>query len=206
MAHDYPVLAQHQRFHGKVIDVVSDDVVMPGGSVSTRDYVRHPGSVVIVALDDQERVLLIRQYRHPLRATLWELPAGLLDVAEEQPDVAAARELAEEGFILARTWHTLIDSYGSPGMSDEVIRILLARDLAPVDDADRYRPDGDEEVELERHWVALNEAVAMVVRNEVLNAPCQLGLLAAARARSAGWSTLRAPDVAWPRARARQEE
>lgn len=198
MRHSYEVLAQHERFRGTVIRVVSDEVVMPGGSVSTRDYVQHPGSVAVLALDTQDRVLLIRQYRHPLRETLWELPAGLRDVADEPPQLTAARELAEEGFLAAQRWHTLVDTYSSPGMSDEVVRTFLARDLSAVPDAERYQAAGDEEVELERHWVPLSDAVAMVVRGEVLNGPCQVSLLSAQSARGAGWSSLRSPDAAWP--------
>lgn len=204
MPHDYQVLARHQRFHGRVIDVVSDEVRMPGGRTGMRDYVKHPGSVAILALDDEDRVLMIRQYRHPLRETLWELPAGLLDVDDERPDAAATRELAEEGFITARRWDTLVDTCSSPGMSDEVVRTYLARDLATVPDAERYQAAGDEEVELERHWVRLDDAVAMVLRSEVLNGPCQVSVLAAAAGRSAGWATLRPLDAAWPRAGERE--
>lgn len=197
MAHDFVVQATYERFHGRVMDVVSDDVVMPGGRVATRDYVRHPGAVAVLALDESDRVLMIWQYRHPIHRRLWELPAGLRDVADERPELAAARELAEEGYVQAKTWHTLADTYSSPGMCDEGIRTYLARDLTPVPDAERYQPDGDEEVDMERHWVPLQEAVARVLRGEVTNGPCQVGLLAAARSQADGWTSLRAPDLPW---------
>jgi ADP-ribose pyrophosphatase len=127
------------------------------------------------------------------------VPAGLLDVAEEPPLDAARRELAEEGHIRADTWHLLVDAYSSPGMSDEVIRVFLARDLADVDEQDRYQAAGDEEVELERHWVDLDAAVHMALSGEVLNAMCIISLLATARARDERWGPLRPADAPWPR-------
>src|SRR4051794_11976191 len=83
VTHDYRVVSTAQRFHGRVFDVVTDEVQMPGGATAPRDYIKHVGAVGVVALDDENRVVLVRQYRHPVRAHLWELPAGLVDVAGE---------------------------------------------------------------------------------------------------------------------------
>lgn len=94
--------------------------------------VEHPGAVGIVALDDAGRVFLVRQYRHPTRRHLWELPAGLLDVAGEPPLTAAHRELAEEAGLRARDWLVLVDALNSPGMSDEAIRLFLARGIEVI--------------------------------------------------------------------------
>ncbi len=192
----YEVISSQERFSGAVIKVVSDEVVMPGGEAAVRDYVVHPGAVGVVALDDAGRVLLIRQYRHPVRQTLWELPAGLLDVAGEAPLAAAQRELHEEGALYADRWDLLADAFSTPGGCDEQIRIFLARGLRRVPDDDRFL-GVDEESELEVHWVDLNEAVSWTMTGRVRNAMCIVGLLAAARGRDQHWATLRPADTAW---------
>lgn len=192
----YAVTASQERFSGAVIKVVSDQVRMPGGAIAARDYVVHPGAVGIVALDHDNRVLLLRQYRHPVRQTLWELPAGLLDVSDEDPLAAARRELHEEGASQADRWDLLVDALSSPGGSDEHIRVYLARGLHSVADADRFQGI-DEEAELEVHWVDLNEAVSWALSGRILNAMCSIGLLAAAAARDQNWASLRPADTPW---------
>lgn len=192
----YAVASSHERFSGAVIKIVSDEVAMPGGDTAVRDYVVHPGAVGIVALDDQGRVLLLRQYRHPVRQTLWELPAGLLDVEEEEPLAAAKRELHEEGAFNADRWDLLMDAFTSPGGSDERIRVFLARGLHSVAGDDRFQ-GVDEESELEVHWVDLNEAASWTMSGRILNAMCSIGLLAATRAREEDWAPLRPADTPW---------
>ncbi|MDQ6688332.1 MAG: NUDIX hydrolase [Actinomycetota bacterium] len=192
----YPVRSTHVRFSGNVITVVSDEVAMPDGDTVVRDYVRHPGAVGVVALDRTDRVLLIRQYRHPVRRMLWELPAGLLDVAEESPLDTAKRELHEEGAIVADRWDLLADALTSPGSSDETMRLFLAREISAVPEADRFAGTA-EEFELERHWVDLDEAAGWSLSGEIENAMCQIGVLAASRAREMGWTPLRPPGSAW---------
>jgi ADP-ribose pyrophosphatase len=159
----------------------------------TRDVVENLGAVGVVALDDMGRVALIRQYRHAVGQRLWELPAGLRDVDGEGLVHGAARELAEEADLVAGRYDLLIDLHTSPGFSNEVIRLFLARSLSPVPDSDRFHRT-DEEAELEVAWVDLDEAVAMVFRGEITNAAAVGGLLATARARDEGWATLRPVD------------
>lgn len=197
-AHRYRVLARHPRFDGPMFAVYSDEVVMPGGRVAARDYMRHVGAVGVVALDDRDRVVLIRQYRHPVGRTMWELPAGLIDVAGEPLPVAAARELAEEADLHAARWHLLVDIHTTPGCSDELIRLYLARGLTPVPGPDRH-PRRDEEAGLVVTRIPLDRAVAMVFQGEITNAACVAGLLATARARDGGWAALREVDTPFTR-------
>jgi ADP-ribose pyrophosphatase len=194
MAHEYAVESSEQVYDGAIIEVRRDRVVMPGGKAVSRDVVVHPGAVGVVALDDEGRVLLIHQYRHPVRQRLWELPAGLLDVAGEPASTAAQRELAEEAGIAATRWETLVDTYTSPGMSNEAIRVFLARDLTVLTD---QHERVDEEAELVPHWVALEDAVARVMGGEITNAMAVAGILAAATAQRDGFANLRAASATW---------
>jgi len=193
-AFTHETLSRVPRYSGPIFTVYTDQVTMSGGEVATRDVVQNMGAVGVVALDDAGRVVLIRQYRHAVRERLWELPAGLRDVDGEPPVVTAARELAEEADLRAGRFDLLIDLHTSPGFSSESIRLFLARDLAPVPDAERYRRT-DEEADIEVAGFDLDEAVAMVFRGEITNAAAAGGLLAAARARDEGWHTLRPADT-----------
>jgi ADP-ribose pyrophosphatase len=196
----YHVLASRRRFSGRVFDVVTDTVGMPDGGDAERDLVRHVGAVGVLAVDAAGRVVLVRQYRHPVRRRLWELPAGLLDVPGEPPLVAAQRELAEEARLAATRWDLLLDLHTSPGFSDETIRIYLARDLAPAPDTGHVATG--EEAELSVSRVALDEAVAMTLRGEITNAAAVAGLLAAGQVSRDGWAGLRPADEPWPTPRA----
>jgi ADP-ribose pyrophosphatase len=173
---------------------------MPDGGDAERDLVRHVGAVGVLAVDAAGRVVLVRQYRHPVRRRLWELPAGLLDVPGEPPLVAAQRELAEEARLAATRWDLLLDLHTSPGFSDETIRIYLARDLAPAPDTGHVATG--EEAELSVSRVALDEAVAMTLRGEITNAAAVAGLLAAGQVSRDGWAGLRPADEPWPTPRA----
>jgi ADP-ribose pyrophosphatase len=190
----YSVLSSKEQFAGPIFSVVTDEVTMPGGGQARRDYTRHVGAVGVVALDDADRVVLIQQYRHPVGRRLWELPAGLIDVAGESLVAAAARELAEEADLIAGRWELLVDAYTSPGYSNEIIRLFLARDLTPVPDGERHERR-DEEADLVIKAVDLDEAVAMALRGEILNASALIGLFAAAHLRTQGWPALRPVDV-----------
>ena len=194
MAHAYDVESSEKVYDGAIITVRRDRVSMPGGGSASRDVVVHPGAVGVVAYD-AGRILLLHQYRHPVRERLWELPAGLLDVEGEPASTAAGRELAEEAGVAARRWDTLADTYTSPGMTDEAIRIFLARDISELaDQHERF----DEEAELEPHWVPLADAVARVMRGEITNAMAVVGILAAGVAERSGFEGLRPADAPWP--------
>jgi len=152
--------------------------------------VENKGAVGVVALDAVGRVVLIKQYRHPVGERLWEVPAGLRDVNGEDMLITARRELAEETDYTAARFDLLVDLQTSPGFSNETIRMYLARDLSPVPEDERH-DRLDEEADLEIAWFDLDEAVAMVLRGEITNSSTVAGLLAAARARDDGWATLR---------------
>uniref|UniRef100_UPI0006E2B538 NUDIX domain-containing protein n=1 Tax=Streptomyces aureus TaxID=193461 RepID=UPI0006E2B538 len=158
---EWRVVATTTPFQGKKTSVRTDDVVMPDGTVARRDYQVHPGSVAVLALDDQDRVLLLKQYRHPVRQKLWEIPAGLLDVPGENPLHAAQRELYEEAHVKAEDWRVLADVYTTPGGCDEAVRIFLARGLSEAEGA-RYEVS-DEEADMELARVPLGELVRGVL-------------------------------------------
>jgi 8-oxo-dGDP phosphatase len=190
MTFAHETVVRERRYAGPIFTVYSDQVTMPGGRAVGRDVVQARGAVGVVALDDVDRVALIKQYRHAVGTRLWELPAGLRDVDGEDPVRTAVRELAEEADLLAGRFDLLVELHTSPGFTDELIKLYLARDLRPVP-ADERHQRRDEEADLEIAWFDLHEAVAMVFRGEITNAAAVGGLLAAARARDEGWATLR---------------
>jgi len=190
------VVASEPLALGRVWDVRRDTVALGDGQVVVRDYVVHTGAVAVLALDDAERVFLLRQYRHPVAASLWEPVAGLLDVADEHPWTGAARELVEEAGLRAGEWHTLVDFENSPGGSSEALRCYLARDLSPVPGG---RPEGEgEERDLPFVWVPLDLAVEHVLAGRLTSPSTVLAVLAAAASRASGWATLRPVDAPWP--------
>jgi 8-oxo-dGTP pyrophosphatase MutT (NUDIX family) len=195
--HSFEVVKSTERFAGRVISVVSDEVTMPDGGTAVRDYVRHIGAVGAAAIDEEDRVLLVRQYRHPVRRMLWELPAGLLDVDGESALDTAKRELWEEADLRADTWHVLADLLPTPGSSDEAIRLYLARDVTAVPDGERHTRTGEEHT-MTVGWVPLDTAVEWVFSGEIENAACVAGVLAAARARETGFTNLRPAGAPWP--------
>ena len=178
-------------------DVVTDRVTLDRDTEVDRDLVLHPGAVGIVALDDDEQVTLIRQYRHPVAAELWEIPAGLLDEPGEPPLATAQRELIEEVGLTASRWRTVIDLYSSPGMSSETIRVFLAQDLAEVDPAIRPEPT-DEERDLIVRRVPLEAAVDRVMAGDIHNSLAVAALMATAEFRRREWKGLLPPDHPWP--------
>jgi len=191
-----PVTERTERFTGHVWSIVSDRVDF-GASSATRDVQLHPGAVAVIALDDADRVLLIRQYRHPVGRFLFEPPAGLLDEPGEQPWRTAARELAEEAGYEATQWHVLLDMYLSPGGSSEAIRIYLARGLSTLPDGREHTGEA-EEAHLPRTWVPLLAARDLVLGGQIGSPSAVAGILAAVAARAEGWSSLRPADAAWP--------
>lgn len=183
--HDYRLLASETVFEGHVVSLRRDTVAMPGGGDSVREVVTHPGAVAVVALDDDGRVVLLRQYRHPVGQYLWELPAGLRDADGEPPLEAAKRELAEEVQLAAERWSLLTTTYSTPGFCDELVLVYLAEGLTEA-----ARPDGftaeHEELDMTVERVPLADAVQRVFDGGIRNASAVIGLLAAAQARIAG--------------------
>jgi ADP-ribose pyrophosphatase len=180
-----------------VWDVARDTVDLGEAGVHQREYVQHTGAVGILALDDDDRVLLVEQYRHPVGMTLWELPAGLLDVDGEAPLHAARRELAEEADLRAERWDVLVDWFNSPGGSTEALRLYLARGLSPVPDAELHQREG-EELGMTTRWVPLEQARDAVLAGALHNPGAVVGILAASEARAQEWRTLRPADAPWP--------
>jgi 8-oxo-dGDP phosphatase len=193
----WEVTATALPFEGAKTGVRTDDVVMPDGSVVRRDYQVHPGSVAVLALDEDDRVLVLSQYRHPVREKLWEIPAGLLDVPGENPLHAAQRELYEEAHVKAGDWRVLTDVYTTPGGCDEAVRIFLARDLSEADGR-RFEVE-DEEADMELARVPLDELVRGVLAGELHNNCLVVGALSLVAARSGdGVDALRPAEAPWP--------
>jgi 8-oxo-dGDP phosphatase len=173
------------------VTVREDLVRLPDGEVVGRELVEHPGAVAVVALDSLDRVLMIRQYRHPVAATLWEIPAGLRDVDGEPLVETARRELAEEAGYQAADWHVLADFLSSPGISTERLRVFLARNLTvvPADGPEYVRQH--EEAYLTVAWVPLEEIVQGILSGDLHNGVAMVGVLSAYAARAADFRTLR---------------
>ncbi|MFJ8148229.1 NUDIX domain-containing protein [Streptomyces sp. NPDC096048] len=194
---EWEVRGTETPFRGKKTSVRTDDVVMPDGSVVTRDYQVHPGSVAVLAVDDEGRVLVIRQYRHPVREKLWEIPAGLLDVPGENPLHAAQRELYEEAHVKAEDWRVLTDVYTTPGGCDEAVRIFLARNLSEAE-GERFEVE-DEEADMELARVPVADLVRGVLAGELHNNCLVVGVLSLVAAeRGDGLDALRPAEAPWP--------
>ena len=212
----FSVTSSQRVFDGAVTAVRIDEVVMPDGQTASREVVEHDLAVAVVALDTGEDtaddtadtvdppapaagIILIEQYRHPLRRRLWELPAGLMDVDGEPAQEAAARELIEETGYAAAEWSVLLDVATSPGFSEEVVRIFLARGLTRVG---RPRPGHHEEAEVRVVRVPLASAVRAVLDGRIVNVMAVAGILAAERTLCEGPVARRvdpsAGDLPWP--------
>lgn len=200
----FSVTGSHHEYQGKVVSVRVDDVVMPGGSVARREVVEHARAVAVVALDisrgEQENpdLVLLEQYRHPLRRRLWELPARLMDVPGESPLACAQRELAEEAGLAATDWDVLIDLAPSPGFSAETIRVFVARGLSAVDRSEIR----DEEADLRVIRLPLQWALQAVLDGSVVNAIAVAGVLAAAQVVQHAYRE-RSADDGWTQGEAR---
>lgn len=184
---ELPIVASDLVYEGRIWDVRSDTVEYHDARM-VRQYVQHPGAAAIVALDEEGRVLLIQQYRHPIRSRDWEIPAGLLDVAGESPLETAKRELAEEVDLAASDWAPLISMFTTPGGNDEVVHMFLARGLSAMGEA---HARAEEEADIRIEWVPLEDAVTAVLEGRMRNGILATGILVTAE-------RLRRP--AWPQA------
>jgi len=192
---EWPVVSSAERYRGKIINVRSDTIRSPDGNTAEREVVEHTGAVGVLALDESRRVLMIRQYRHPVGRLLWELPAGLRDVAGEPVLQTARRELLEETGYRAARWNVLVDYFSSPGIITERLRVFLARGLELVPEAERDFVPQNEEAHLLVDWVPLEEAVSLVLAGELHNSVAVVGILAAHTAGADGFGSLRAADA-----------
>ena len=192
---EWPVVSSAERYRGKIINVRSDTIRSPDGNTAEREVVEHTGAVGVLALDESRRVLMIRQYRHPVGRLLWELPAGLRDVAGEPVLQTARRELLEETGYRAARWDVLVDYFSSPGIITERLRVFLARGLELVPEAERDFVPENEEAHLLVDWVPLEEAVSLVLAGELHNGVAVVGILAAHTASADGFGSLRAADT-----------
>lgn len=196
-----PVTRVEVPFHGMVWDVQRDTIDLGAAGLVRREYLQHPGAVIVVPYRETERgraeILMICQYRHPVGVFEWELPAGLLDVPGEPGYEAAARELAEEVDLVASTWHVVADFYSSPGGMNEALRVYLARDLLEVPHHERHEREG-EEMGMPSGWVDLDTAQTAALTGRINNAGAVVGILATHAARARSWDTLRPVDEPWP--------
>jgi 8-oxo-dGDP phosphatase len=189
------IVSSDRVYTGKVWNILSEKFTYNDETI-TREFVEHTGAVAILALDDDDNVLLIKQYRHPIRAREWELPAGLLDIAGEDPLIGAQRELAEEADLVASDWAVLTDFMTSPGGSNEALRVYLARGLSDAQEAfDRT----EEELDIEKRWATLDEVVTAVLARDIQNSILAIASLAASASRAQGWATLAPADAPWER-------
>jgi len=189
----WPVDSFTEVFRNRLITVRNDKVRMPDNHVAERTVVAHPGAVAVLALDPAGRALMIRQYRHPAGRVMWELPAGLRDHPDEPLVEAAKRELLEETGYQAATWHSLVDHFSSPGITNERLRIFLARDLELAPDPGYVRTD--EESLIVTGWMLLPDAVRAVLAGKLHNGATIAGLLAGYLAWSQGFTGLREADA-----------
>jgi ADP-ribose pyrophosphatase len=177
---------------GEIFALRADRVRMPGDKIVTREVVEHYGAVAVVAMDENGRIPMVYQYRHPFGRRLLELPAGLLDVDGEAPHVSAARELREEAGLQAETWQLLVDLDSAPGFSDESVRVYLATGLTKVDQPEAH----DEEADMTVTWYPLAEVVQRIFSGEIVNSLAVAGVLAA-YAVSEGIAEPRPVDAPW---------
>ena len=178
---EWPVEGSEDLYRSSVPFALRADVVRRPGADGEKPFTRvvleHPGAVVVLAVDESDRVLCLRQYRHPARMRMLELPAGLLDVAGEEPQAAAERELLEEAGLLADEWRPLAAAYSSPGISSELIHYFLARGLRTGDRGDFEA--AHEEADMETLWVPYDELLAACLDGRVRDAPVLIAVLTA---------------------------
>lgn len=184
------------KYSGYVIETTVEEYELNENTVLTRDVVEMPGAVAVAVLNDNNELLMLNQYRHPVRMNLWEVPAGLLDIDGEDPLVAAQRELAEEADLQADTWNALTDYFSSPGATSEAGRVYLARNLSELPAEERSERT-EEEAEMTYRWVPLADAVQLVLGGKVHNALAIQAVLATYAAAQNNFEGLRPAAGGW---------
>ena len=172
---------------GWVVALRADRINRPGHEDEEpfrRLVVEHPGAAVVLALDDEERALVITQYRHPAKRRFVELPAGLIDYPGEDPLDVAVRELREEVAHEAAEWTPLLSTYTSPGISEEIHHFFLARGLTATD-RDGFELE-HEEAEMSVHWVPFEELLDAVLTGRAADSPIVQAVLAYAALKARG--------------------
>lgn len=173
--HEFTVTDSELLIDAPILSLRRDTVTMPGGSTATREVVEHFGAVAVVAVDVEGRIAMVEQYRHTVGRRLWELPAGLLDIAGEDALTTAERELVEEAGLKAADWSVLVDLVTSPGFAEEAVRIFLATGLTETE-----RPEAeDEEADMDFAWVPLEQARRGVMEGRITNSIAIAGILSA---------------------------
>jgi len=201
----WSVVSSKELAKGNITTYLQDVVTAPNGEEVTREYLYHPGAVAILVLDDELRVALVRQYRHPVRHKLVEPPAGILDLEGEDYLTAAQRELAEEMGLGASDWRVLVDFFSSPGMASESLRIYLARGVSAAAAPEGFLREG-EEAEMDAVWAPLEDLVDAVLCGDVGNPNVVVGALAAWVAQHrGGFDALRPANAPWPSREALKE-
>ncbi|MHA6166844.1 ADP-ribose pyrophosphatase [Bacillus mojavensis] len=158
-------IAKEQIFSGKVIDLYVEDVELPNGKTSKREIVKHPGAVAVLAVTDEGKIIMVKQFRKPLERTIVEIPAGKLEKGEE-PEYTALRELEEETGYTAKKLTKMTAFYTSPGFADEIVHVFLAEELSVLEE--KRELDEDEFVEVME--VTLEDALKLVESREVYDA------------------------------------
>lgn len=195
----WPVVSREVLGQGRISSFVNEVVETPDGASMERQFLTHPGAVAIVPWDEErDEIALLQQYRHPVRMELVEIPAGLLDVAGEDWNDAAVRELAEEIELKAARWDVLVDMATTPGACEETIRIFLARGLERAERPEGFELEG-EEAHMTWAFHPRQEVVDAVMAGRVQSPTLVAGILALETARLSGrLEQLRSLDAPWP--------
>ncbi len=180
-AGSWPLAESETGFRNDYLTLTVDTIVAPDGDRHARVVVRPRPAVGVAAVDEEGRILLVEQYRHPLGRRVLEIPAGLMDVEGESPRQTAARELAEEADIVAGSWRELMHIAPTVGYSTERITLFHVTELTAVPEAERTEREA-EEADMAHWWVELDEAVAACLDGRIFDAKTVIAILAVARA------------------------
>lgn len=175
---EWSVRSSEAKYESPYVSLSIDTVVDPGGDEHARAVIRPNGAIGILAIDEDDRLLLVEQYRHPVRRRMLEIPAGTLDVPGESPLDASIRELAEEADLVAGHWEPRLRLHATPGYSTESWEVFAATELSAVPDADRTEREA-EEADMAQWWLPFGEAVDAVLDGRITDSMTVASILAA---------------------------